>query len=111
MAQEGEEKNKVLLTKKGERVVCFNPKCKGKDDNHFIHSCPRANDKERKEILAAMHKKWADNRQAKKVVPGQAHMQVTEDEIESQVYHQDDYEFEDGLACIQAEDSNDRVKR
>ena len=57
MAQEGGEKNKVLLKKKGEWVVCFNPKYKGKDDNHFIHSCPKANDKERKEIRAAMHKK------------------------------------------------------
>ena len=51
MAQEGEEK-KVLMTKKGNRVVCFNQKCKGKDDNHYIHSCPRANEKERKEIMA-----------------------------------------------------------
>ena len=69
--------------------MCFNPKCKGKDDNHFIHSCPKANDKEKKEILTAMRKKWADDKQAKKVVPGQAHAQVAQDEIERQVFHQD----------------------
>ena len=48
---QGEEEKKVLHTKSGERVVCFNPKCKGKDDNHFLHHCLRANAKERKEIM------------------------------------------------------------
>ncbi len=76
------------MTRKGKRIVCFNPKCKGKDSNHFIHSCLRANKKERKEIITAMHKKWADDKQAKKVVLEKMQMRVTEDKIECQVYHQ-----------------------
>ena len=111
LAQEGEEGKSVLLTKKGKPVVCFNPKCKGKDENHYLHSCPKANEEERKEILKAIKKKWADEKQANTVVPGQSHAQVTADEIESQVFHQDDYEFEDGLACIQAVDNNSRVQQ
>ena len=76
-----------MMTKKGDRVVCFNQKCKGKDDNHYIHSCPRANEKERKEIMATMHKTWAENKQAKKVVPGQSHAQISEGDIERQVFY------------------------
>ena len=108
LAQAGEEK-KVLRTKKGERVVCFNPKCKGKEDNHFIHSCPRANAGERREIMQKMREKWEKEKLANKTVDGQMHLQVDEHDIDGQVYHQDD--FEDGLACIQAEENNDRVKK
>ncbi len=39
MAQGEEAKKKVVRTSSGDRVVCFNPKCKGKDDNHFLHHC------------------------------------------------------------------------
>ncbi len=67
----------MLTTKKGERVVYFNSKCKGKGDNHFIHSCPRENEKERKDSMATTHKKWPGNKQERKVVPGQMHMQVS----------------------------------
>ena len=43
------------------------------------------------------------------MVAGQAHIHVNKQDIERQVYHQDN--FEDGLACIQAEDDNERVKQ
>ncbi len=36
-------------------------------------------------------------------------MQVSAQDIERQVYHQDD--FEDGLACIQAKEDNAQVKQ
>ena len=38
-----------------------------------------------------------------------AHMQVNEQDRKRQVCNQDD--FEDGLACIQAEEKNKRVKQ
>ncbi len=89
--------------------MCFNLKCKGKDDNHFIHSCPRVDAKERKAIMQKMHTKWAAEKQANKVVPGQMHTQVNKQDIDQEVYRQDD--FKDRLACIQAEDNNERVKQ
>ncbi len=75
LTQEGEEKKAVVRSKKGKQLVCFNPKCKGKDDNHFGHNYPIANDKEKKEIITVMHKKWNEENQArKKVIPGQAYL-------------------------------------
>ncbi len=54
--------------------------------------------------MKTMQAKWAEEKAAKKTVAGQAHMQVSVQDIEQQTYHQDD--FEDVLACIQAEEDN-----
>ena len=86
MAQ-GEEEKKVVNTSSGERVVCFNPKCKGKDDNHFLHHCPRADAKERNAIMKTMQAKWAEEKRVKKTVAGQAHMQLSEQDIKQQACH------------------------
>ncbi len=107
MAQ-GDEEKKVVRTNSRDRVVYFNPKCKGKDDNHFLHHCPRADAKERKAIIKMMQEKWVEEKVTKKTVVGQAQMQVSAQDIEQQVYHQDG--FEDGLAYIQAEEDNAQVQ-
>ena len=85
MAQGEEEKKKVVRTSSGDRVVCFNPKFKGKDDNHFLHHCLRADAKERKAIMKTTQAKWAEEKQAKKTVVGQVRMQATEQDIAQQV--------------------------
>ena len=56
-----------------------------------------------------MHKQWADDK--KKVVLGQAYMQVSVDDVKLQVFHQDDYDFKGGLTYIQTEGSNKQAKQ
>ncbi len=59
--------------------------------------------------MKTMQAKWAAEKAAKETVAGQAHMQVSAQDIKQQVYHQDN--FEDGLACIQAEEDNKQVQQ
>ncbi len=54
-----------------------------------------------------MHKNWDEVNQVRKtVILGQAYLQVTGDKIIDQGYHQDNYNFGDGLAWVQAEDNS-----
>ncbi len=67
---QGEKEKKVVWTSSGDRIICFNPKCKGKDDSHFLHHFLRADAKERKAIMKTMQARWAEEKRAKKTEAG-----------------------------------------
>ena len=92
-----------LLNKAGKLINCFH--C---GENHHLSNCPQINDAKKKEIMAAKKKHWDDRNlkenleKAKKTTPGQAHMQMSVNEVEDEEsIHQDDEDDDLNFAFIQ----------
>ena len=102
----------VRKNRRGKPIVCFN--C-GK--NHPVLKCPDIPLEKRKKIMASKNDEWLKTKaalQAKRAddklegqVDGQAHLQVTVDDINDRLPHQDNKEV--ALVFFQAEENNKLV--
>ena len=91
----------------GRPLVCLNLRCGG---NHYLRDCPKTSDQEKATIFAAIKEKWKAEGAAWKAkqantIPGEAHMQVSIEDIDAKQCHQDNYLH--ALAFIQASKGND----
>ena len=109
----GAAKQKGLRNnRRGEPTVCFN--C-GK--NHPVLECSDIPLEKRKKIMAYKNNEWLKTRAAQQAkqtskktgeqVDGQAHLQVTVDDINGRAHHQDDKE--DAFVFLQTEGNNKLV--
>ena len=84
--------SKLLMGRGGKLLKCFHY-----NKNHKIDDCPDIDDAKKKEIKDAKKKHWEERRlkeaaeKAKKTVPGQSYLQITESKHDgdSQADHQD----------------------
>ncbi len=51
LVQDGKEKLKLVITWRGQQVVCLNPKGNDKVDDHFLGKCLRATEKEKMAVV------------------------------------------------------------
>ncbi len=91
-------------------LVCLNPKCSG---NHYLHDCMKTSNQDKVTIFVAAKEKWKAEtavwkRKQVETLAGQAHMQVSVEDIEEQQWHQDNYL--DALAFIQASEGHDAIQ-
>ena len=98
--------------------MSLNPKC---GRNHYLRDCPKTSNQEKATIFAATKDKWKAEAEAQKTkqakqakatakqVAGQAHMQVSIEDVEGLQGHQDDYLY--ALAFIQASDGHNAVQQ